>query len=165
MTTNPRFVDRLEELPDRSVIASMSGLAFLQSIADGTLPGPPIARVLGYSLESVEAGQVVFRATPLFDAMNPIGSIHGGWYGTLLDSCMSCAVQSRLPKGSGYTTLEYKVSLLRPMVPDGTEVRAIGTTIHVGRRTGTAEGRIVGVNDGKTYATGTATCLVMDIGS
>ncbi|MEO1312449.1 MAG: PaaI family thioesterase [Pseudomonadota bacterium] len=161
--TKVRFVSSLEELPDRATIASMSGLAFLQAIADGELPGPPIGEAMGCHVHSVEAGRVIFRGSPAFSAMNPIGSVHGGWFGTLLDSCMSCAVQSMLPKGTGYTTLEYKVNLLRPMFPDGTEIEAIGTAIHVGRRTGTAEGQIVGLSDGKIYATGTATCLVIDI--
>ncbi len=162
-TPSPRFVTSAADLPSQADIAGQSGLAFLQAILNGTLPAPPITQTLNYWLESVEAGRVVFCGKPRLAAMNPIGTIHGGWFGTLLDSCMSCAVQSRLPKGSGYTTLEFKVNILRPLLADGPQVRAIGTAIHVGRRTGTAEGQVIGVDDGKIYATGTATCLVMDL--
>ena len=160
---SPRFVKAALELPSQADIAAQSGLAFLQAILEGRLPAPPISEVLNYRLDSVEAGRVVFRGKPMLAAMNPIGSIHGGWFGTLLDSSMSCAVQSCLPKGSGYTTLEYKVNMLRPLVADGPEVLAIGTAIHVGRRTGAAEGRVVGAENGKVYATGTATCLVINL--
>lgn len=166
MTENrARHVTSIEELPTPAEIGSQSGLTFLRAILAGKLPAPPIAQALNYWLEAVEVGEVVFRGKPLLAAMNPIGSIHGGWFGTLLDSCMSCAVQSRLPKGAGYTTLEYKVNMLRPLVAGGPEVLAIGTAIHVGRRTGTAEGRIIGADDGKIYATGTATCLIIDLAS
>ena len=95
---------------------------------------------------------------------NPSGAVHGGWYGTLLDSCMACAVQTKLPKGFGYTTLEYKVNLLRPIFETTEDVLAVGEVDHVGRRTGVATGKIVGAESGKLYATGSTTCIVMEIG-
>ncbi len=158
-----RYPEELADLAGPDQIASVSGLEFLQGILDGRFPAPPISRSLNFRLEQVEAGKVVFRGIPSFAAMNPIGSIHGGWFGTLLDSCMSCAVQTTLPRGRGYTTLEFKTSILRPLVAGGPEVLATGTIVHSGRRTGTATGEIRGEADGKVYATGSATCLIFDL--
>lgn len=159
----PRFAGSPEELLTREELAGLSGLEFIEGIHAGRLPAPPIGETLKYALYAVEAGRVVFRGKPFFGAMNPIGGIHGGWFGTLLDSCMACAVQTTLPKGRGYTTLEYKINILRPLAHDSGPVDAIGTVSHSGRRTATAEGRIVGVEDGKLYATGSTTCLVFDL--
>ncbi len=143
-------------------LRSMSGLAFLQAIRDGRLPSPPISRVLAFRLIEVEQGRAVFEGTPGADHYNPIGSVHGGFAGTMLDSCMSCAVQSLLPKGMGYTTLEYKVSLVRGISDKTGTVYAEGNAIQVGSRVGTAEGRIVDAS-GKILATGTTTCLIFPI--
>jgi len=88
--------------------------------------------------------------------------VHGGWYGTLLDSAMACAVMTRVPRGSVYTTLEYKINILRA-IPLGTQIDCIGTTDHVGRSTGVAQGKIIGVEDGKLYATGSTTCILMKL--
>lgn len=156
------FVQSVAELLKPEEISAMSGFDFIQGVLTGELPAPPICKTLNYWMESAEPGRVVFRGTPSFEAMNPIGSIHGGWFGTLLDSCMACAVQSQIPKGRVYTTLEYKINIMRPLVPGSGDVQAIGTTSHVGRRTGVAEGRIVGVENGKLYATGSTTCLIFD---
>jgi uncharacterized protein (TIGR00369 family) len=102
----------------------------------------------------------VFAGSPEFAVMNPVGVVHGGWYGTLLDSCMACAVMTTLSRGSTYTTLEYKVNIVRP-IPLGMRVLAIGEIQHSGRSTGVARGEIVGADDGRIYATGSTTCLVM----
>lgn len=142
--------------------ARMSGLDFMQGILDGRLPGPPIARTLGYRLHAVSRGQVVFRGTPEFHVTNPMGTVHGGWYGTLLDSAMACAVMTRVPQGSVYTTLEYKINILRP-IPLGTEIDCTGTVDHAGRSTGVAHGEIRGVADGRLYATGSTTCIIMNL--
>jgi uncharacterized protein (TIGR00369 family) len=104
----------------------------------------------------------VFRGTPEFSVTNPMGTVHGGWYGTLLDSAMACAVMTAVPKGSAYTTLEYKINILRS-IPLGTTVDCVGVIDHVGRSTGVAHGEIRGVQDGKLYATGSTTCIVMNI--
>lgn len=154
------FADKIEDLPSRDTILSMSGLEFMQAVRDGRLPAPPISRTMGYRLHDIEEGRAVFRGAPSFDVMNPIGTVHGGWYGTLLDSAMACAVQSTLPQGTTYTTLEYKVNLIRS-IPLGVEIDAIGTINHTGRSTAVAQGEIRGVEDGRLYATGTTTCIVM----
>jgi len=148
--------------PTAAEIAALSGLEFLQGVLEGRFPAPPICTPMSFHMTAIAPGRAVFRGTPGPDLMNPIGSIHGGWCATLLDSCMSCAVQSMLPKGTLYTTLEFKVTLLRPLFADSPPVEAVGTAIHVGRRAGTAEGRITGIEDGKTYATGTASCIVFE---
>ncbi len=151
---------RLDQLPDRETILSLSGLDFMRAILRGEIAGPPIATQLNYTLDTVEPGKVIFRGTPTFEHTNPMGGVHGGWYGTLLDSCMACAIMTAVPKGSVYTTLEYKVNLTRA-IPLGTEIVAIGTTDHTGRTTGVAHGEIRGVADGKLFATGSTTCLIM----
>ncbi|MEL0436384.1 PaaI family thioesterase [Phycobacter sp. K97] len=143
-------------------ITKLSGLEFMQGILDGKLPGPPIGAQLGYRLHEVSDGRVVFRGTPEFSYTNPMGTVHGGWYGTLLDSAMACAVMTRVPKGSAYTTLEYKINILRS-IPLGVTVDCTGVTDHVGRSTGVAHGEIRGVEDGKLYATGSTTCIVMKL--
>ncbi len=148
------------ELPDRDTLLSMSGLEFMQAMRDGTLAHPPIAAVLNYAIDVVEQGRVVFRGTPEFEHTNPMGGVHGGWYGTLLDSCMACAVMTTVPRGSVYTTLEYKVNLTRA-IPLGTQIVAEGVIDHAGRTTGVAHGTIRGAQDGKIYATGSTTCLIM----
>lgn len=155
-----RYAESAADLMAPEDIASLSGLEFIQGIAEGRYPAPPIGKTLDYWMESAEEGEVIFRGRPNFASMNPLGTIHGGWFGTLLDSCMACAVQTTLPKGTGYTTLEYKINIIRPLFAESGEVRAIGTASHSGRRTGVAEGRIIGVEDGKLYATGSTTCHV-----
>ncbi|MCR8723014.1 PaaI family thioesterase [Frigidibacter sp. ROC022] len=149
-----------EDLLSPQELLSMSGLEFLTAMKEGRLAGPPIAGLMNYRPSVVEAGRVVFSGAPAFEVMNPIGTVHGGWYGTLLDSCMACAVQTLLPRGTVYTTLEYKINIIRP-VPLGMQVDAIGTASHVGRTTGVASGEIRGQEDGKLYATGSTTCLIM----
>lgn len=146
--------------PDRETLLSMSGLAFLQAMLEGTIPGPPIARLLNFWLTDIEQGKAVFRGTPSFDYTNPMGGVHGGWYGALLDSALGCAVMSTVPRGFWYTTLEYKVNITRALAV-GTEVECVGTIQHSGRSTGVAEASIRGVADGRLYATGTTTCIIM----
>lgn len=148
------------DLLSKAEVLGLSGLEFMQGILDGSLPGPPIGQTMGYTLKSVEDGRVVFRGAPSFHMTNPLGGVHGGWYGTLLDSAMACAVMTRVPKGSVYTTLEYKISIIRP-IPLDTEIDCIGIVDHAGRSTGVAKGEIRGVADGKLYATGTTTCIIM----
>jgi uncharacterized protein (TIGR00369 family) len=140
-------------------LASVSGLDFLRMIIDGRFPGPPIAELLGFSPVEAEKGRVVFAAMPGARHYNPIGSVHGGFAATLLDSCMSCAVQSMLESGYGYTTVEIKVNFVRPITAETGEIRAEGKSIHVGRQIGTAEGRLTDAK-GRLLAHGTATCFV-----
>ena len=152
-----------EDLPTQAQVLGMSGLDFMQRILDGRLAGPPIAEAMGYTLHSVEDGRVVFRGAPAFSMTNPMGTVHGGWYGTLLDSAMACAVMTLVPKGSVYTTLEYKINIVRA-IPLGLEIDCIGETDHTGRSTGVAHGEIRGVADGRLYATGSTTCIIMKVG-
>ena len=150
------------DLLDMSQVLSMSGLEFMQGILDGHHPAPPISQTLGYRLHQVEDGRAVFRGKPQFNTTNPMGTVHGGWYGTLLDSAMACAVMTKVPRGSVYTTLEYKINITRA-IPLGLEIDCIGVTDHAGRSTGVAHGEIRGVEDGKLYATGSTTCIIMDM--
>jgi uncharacterized protein (TIGR00369 family) len=150
------------ELLSQDQILAMSGLDFMEGVRDGALPGSPIAAEMNHFVHRVEKGRVAFRGTPLFRHFNPTGTVHGGWYGTILDSCMACAVMTTVPKGSFYTTLEYKVNITRP-IPENMEVEAIGTVQHGGRSTGVAVGEIRGVEDGRLYATGSTTCIIMKI--
>lgn len=158
----PRRATRPEDLLSQSEALKLSGLEFMQAMLDGTNPGPPIGATMGYHLHDVAEGRAVFRGTPEFNVTNPMGTVHGGWYGTLLDSAMACAVMTRVPRGAVYTTLEYKINILRG-IPLGTQIECTGETDHVGRSTGIAHGEIRGVADGKLYATGSTTCIVMKI--
>jgi uncharacterized protein (TIGR00369 family) len=150
-------VSSLDELRNRS------GLEFLQDIAAGVLPLPPIGKTLNFFLLEAHEGRAVFQGTPIFDFYNPIGTVHGGWAATLLDSCMACAVQTVLKKGQSYTTAELKLNLVRPLTDQTGPVRAEGKVIHAGRQIATSEGRLVGP-DGKLYAHGTTTCMIFQIG-
>ncbi|MEA3192381.1 MAG: hypothetical protein QOD26_714 [Betaproteobacteria bacterium] len=143
---------------------SMSGIEFLRGIRDRTLPAPPIAILLGFDLVEVEPGHAVFEITPGERHYNPIGVVHGGLAMTLLDSCMSCAVQTHMAAGSGYTTLEAKTNLVRAITSETGKLRAIGRTLHVGKRMATAEGRLEDTA-GKLYAHATTTCIVLSNGS
>ena len=140
----------------------LSGYDLIKGIIDGKYPIPPIANAFNFRLSEAEPGRVVFTGQPRFNYYNPIGSVHGGFAATLLDSCMGCAIHAMLPAGVGYTTLEIKINFLRPMLENTGPVRAEGKVISVGKRIGTAEGRIVGV-DNKLYAHGTTTCLIFPL--
>jgi uncharacterized protein (TIGR00369 family) len=139
----------------------MTGIDFLRGIRDGRLPAPPIAKLLGFDLVEVEPGHAVFEITPGERHYNPIGVVHGGLAMTLLDSCMGCAVQTHMPVGSGYTTLEAKTNLVRAITAETGKLRAIGRTLHVGKRMATAEGRLEDAA-GKLYAHATTTCIVLN---
>ncbi|MGZ2258514.1 PaaI family thioesterase [Roseobacter sp. A03A-229] len=148
------------DLMSREELLSMSGLEFMQSILTGHSPGPPIGETMGYRLHDVSDGRAVFRGTPEFNVTNPMGTVHGGWYGTLLDSAMACAVMTKVPRGSVYTTLEFKINITRN-IPLGLMIDCIGEVDHAGRSTGVAHGEIRGLEDGKIYATGSTTCIIM----
>lgn len=142
--------------------AGRTGVEFLQAMADGEVPMPPIARLLGIGIETIEPGRVVFTLDTGEHQYNPIGSIHGGVFCTVLDSAMGCAVHAALPAGRAYTTLELKVSFMRPLTTAVAQVKAVGEVLTSGRRVATAEGRLVG-DDGTLYAHATTTCLVWDL--
>lgn len=151
---------RPADLTSQADMLTMSGLEFMQGVLDGRVAGAPIAGLLNFHIVKVEPGLVEFHGTPEFAFCNPMGSVHGGWYGTVLDSAMGCAVMTKVPKGAVYTTLEYKVNILRA-IPLGLEITCIGLCQHAGRSTGIATGEIRGVADGKLYATGSTTCIIM----
>jgi uncharacterized protein (TIGR00369 family) len=140
---------------------AMSGLEFVQGLVDGTLPLNTIAETLGYDIIEASRGRVVVAAEPHSGHRNPAGTVHGGLAATLLDTCMGLAVQPMLDKGFAQTTLEFKISLVRPITPQTGLVRAEGKVINCGRRVGTAEGRLTD-KDGRVLAHGTTTCLIFE---
>lgn len=139
---------------------SLSGAEFLQKIAAGELPGPPLAALMNFKLVELGEGHATFAVEPAEYHYNPIGVVHGGLAATLLDSAMGCAVHSMLPVGTGYTTLELKVNFVRAITAATGRVRAEAKLIHLGGRTATAEGRVVDER-GKLYAHATTTCLIL----
>ena len=143
-------------------LATMDGMAQLQAMMRGEAPPASIGRTLDFLPVVVERGHVVFQGTPGPAHLNPMGVVHGGWFASLLDSALGCAVHSMLPAGRAYTTLELKINMIRALTPKVQRVRAIGRTIHVGGQTATAEARLVGA-DGKLYAHGTTTCLIFPL--
>jgi uncharacterized protein (TIGR00369 family) len=145
-----------------SLMASMPGLDFVRKIFAGELPQPPIMENVEPFDSTAEPGVVVFHSVPGFRHYNPIGSVHGGYAAILLDSAMGLAVHSMLPVGTGYTTLEFKISFIRGMSKDSGTVRAEGRTLNIGRRAATAEARITD-SKGRLVAHATTTCLVFEI--
>jgi uncharacterized protein (TIGR00369 family) len=139
----------------------MSGLEFVQGLVDGSLPLNTIAQTLGYDVSEAMNGRVVVNAKPGGIHLNPAGAVHGGFAATLLDSCMGLAIQSTLEKGVGQTTLEFKISLVRPITAETGEIKAEGVVLSRGRRVGTAEGRITD-RTGRLLAHGTTTCLIFE---
>jgi uncharacterized protein (TIGR00369 family) len=139
----------------------MSGLEFVRGLADGTLPLNMIARTLGYDVVAAERGRVLVAVEPSEDHLNPAGTVHGGLAATLLDSAMGLAVQSTLDKGFAQTTVEFKISLVRPITPQTGRVTAEGRVLNCGRRVGTAEGRLTD-GMGRLLAHGTTTCLIFE---
>ena len=144
------------------VVASMPGIDFVRAIFAGKLPAPPIMQTVEPFDSTAEPGVVVFHSIPGFRHYNPIGSVHGGYAATLLDSAMGLAVHSMLPAGTGYTTLEFKVSFIKGMTEDTGPVRTEGRTLNVGRRAATAEARITDTK-GRLLAHATTTCLIFEI--
>jgi len=140
---------------------TMTGLEFVQGLADGTLPLNTIARTLGYDIVEAEAGRVVVTAEPRDIHLNPAGTVHGGLAATMLDSCMGLAIRSTLGKGVDSTTLEFKISFSRPITPATGPIRAEGRVINCGRRVGIAEGRVTDRN-GRLLVHGTTTCLIFE---
>ncbi len=144
--------------PDQ--VQGKSGLEVMQAMLAGELPYPHIMQTLDYGLVQVEKGRAVFQGVPQLMHYNPLGSVHGGWYATLLDSALGCAVHTTLQAGQGYTTAELGIHIVRAASHKSGPLRAIGNVVHVGRQLATAEARIVGA-DGKLYAHGSTTCLVL----
>ncbi len=145
-----------------SVMASMTGLEFVRAIFEGKLPAPPIMQGIDPFDQTAESGVVSFYSVPGFRHYNPIGSVHGGYAAILLDSAMGLAVHTALPAGTGYTTLEFKISFIKGMTKDTGAVKSEGRTLSVGRRAATAEARITD-SKGRLLAHATTTCLVFEL--
>ncbi|MFJ7074017.1 PaaI family thioesterase [Streptomyces sp. NPDC098781] len=157
---------RTYEWQDPSISAAdvgqESGLAFLRGVLSGRLPAAPIGATLGFQLEQVEFGHVVFLLEPGEEHYNPIGSVHGGVYATLLDSAAGCAVQSVLPAGMGYTSLDLSVKFLRPITVDTGKVRAVGSVLNHGRRTALAQAELLDSED-RLLAHATSSCMLFPV--
>ena len=145
-----------------AAVGRYSGLDFLREMQAGRLPAPPISATLGMTLEEVEHGRVVFALVPGEEHYNPIGSVHGGVYATLLDSAAGCAVQSVLPRGTGYTSLDLNVKFLRPVTVDTGRIRAVGTVLNSGRRTALAQAELFDAAD-RLLAHTTSSCLLFPV--
>lgn len=144
----------------RDAGAGMSGLEFMRAVLEGKLPPPPIAATMDFTGAEADEGRVVFVGEPGEFLYNPIGVVHGGYAMTLLDSAMGCAIQTTLPQGEGYTSLETSVNFVRPITKETGPVRCEGKVLHRGGRIATAEGRLVAEKTGKLLAHGTTTCLI-----
>jgi uncharacterized protein (TIGR00369 family) len=159
---NSEFPESKYGVTPPEVMASMAGLDFVRAIFDGSLPAPPIMQTIEPFDSSAAPGLVVIHSIPGFRHYNPIGSVHGGYAATLLDSVMGLAIHTMLPPGSGYTTLEFKISFIKGMTVDTGPVRSEGRILSVGRRAATAEARITDPK-GRLLAHATTTCLVFEI--
>lgn len=137
-----------------------TGLQMFEAIGNGELPSVPIGATMDFWPIEFEHGRAVFQGRPSAQYLNPMGTVHGGWIATLLDTCVGCAVHTTLPAGKGYTTAELKISYIRALTPKTPLVRAEGKVINAGRQVGFAEGRLYGP-DGKLYAHATTTCVVL----
>jgi len=145
--------------PDQ--VEGRSGMQMFEAMLAGEIPRPPMGETLDFVLVHAAHGLAVFQGRPQVKHYNPFRTVHGGWFATLLDSAMGCAVQTTLPAGKAYTTIEFKVNLVRPLTDAVPLVRAEGEVVHPGRQVAVAEGRLAGP-DGKLYAYGSTTGLVFD---
>jgi len=142
-------------------VQGMTGLQVMTALLEGDLPHPHMADTFDCELVEVGDGHAVFQATPQLKHYNPLGSVHGGWYATLLDFALGCAVQTKLPAGRSYTTSQINLNIVRAANTKSGPLRCVGTALHVGRQVGTSEARILGP-DGKLYAHATTTCAIFD---
>ncbi|MEY9845521.1 PaaI family thioesterase [Streptacidiphilus sp. MAP5-3] len=145
-----------------SAVGDGSGLEFLRRLLAGELPPPPLAETLGFTLDQVEFGRAVFVLEPGEEHYNPIGSVHGGVYASLLDSAAGCAVQSVLPAGTGYTSLDLNVKFLRPITVGTGKIRAVGTVLNQGRRTALAQAELLDSED-RLLAHATSSCMLFPV--
>ena len=160
-------MERLRQGPGPGVarpeqVAGLSGLELMQGMLDGRLPYAAIGQTLDFCPVEIAAGRVVFQGKPGAAHLNPMGTVHGGWFATLLDSALGCAVHTLMPVGRGYTTSQLGVNIVKAIGPKVQRVRAIGQVLHCGRQLATAEARLVGP-DGTLFAHATTTCLVFEL--
>jgi uncharacterized protein (TIGR00369 family) len=159
-----RTISWEDPAPGAEAAGKMSGLEYLRAMMRGELPAPPMAALMGFGFVEVDEGRVVFECVPAEYHYNPIGAVHGGFACTLFDSAMGCAVHTELPAGAGYTTVELKVNLLRPITAETGRLLCEGETIHVGGRIATAEARLKD-ESGRLYGHATTTCMIFREGS
>lgn len=157
-----RTVTWEDPLAGAAQIPSMSGLEYLHAMINGTIPPPPISRLMRFTLTEASVGRAVFECQPDESAYNPIGTVHGGLVCTLLDSAVGCAVQTTLPKGQGYTSIEIKVNYLRPVHSTSGPLVCVGTVTKPGSRVAFAEA-VVTDGSGKVVATASSALLVFPV--
>ena len=167
LTDEARVLQHLNSGPGPGVarpdqIAGKNGLEQMQAMLRGETPYAAIAKTLDFLVIGIEDGMATFQGTPGPHHFNPMGTVHGGWFATLLDSALGCAVHTKMPAGRGYTTAELSVNIVRALTPKVQRVRAIGSVIHCGRQLATAEAQLIGP-DGTLYAHATTTCLVFEL--
>ena len=146
----------------REIATAVAGLDFLEGLRKGAHPAPPFAAVTDIWIVEVESGRVVFEASPSSRFYNPLGTVHGGWISTLLDSAMGCAVHSVLKPGQGYTTIDMTINFVRPVFEKTGKLKCQGKIIHAGGRAATAEGRVWD-EAGTLIAHGSETCMIMAV--
>ena len=149
------------ETIDPEQLATTSGLELARKIISGDLPGPPMGKTLHFWMAEAEEGRIVFKGTPAARHYNPMGTVHGGWASTILDSALSCCVWTMLPAGKMFTTAEFKVNLVRPIFDTLGELACEGKVIHMGRTLATSEATLK-TSEGKLLAHGTETCAIFD---
>jgi uncharacterized protein (TIGR00369 family) len=156
-----RTFDWEDPVANAALGRELSGLDFMRAIRDGTIPPPPIARLMDFDLDEVDEGRAVFTVEPAEFHYNPIGMVHGGLAATLIDSATGCAVHTTLPAGVGYTTLEFKSNFVRAIGRDTGRIRCTGAVLHRGGTIATAEARLTADETGKLLAHGVATCAIL----
>jgi uncharacterized protein (TIGR00369 family) len=145
-----------------SQVLGKTGMEQMQAMIAGLMPYPHICDTMDFALVEIGMGTATFQGTPQLKHYNPLGSVHGGWYATLLDSAVGCAVHTMMPIGRAYTTAELSVNIVRAASQATGPLRAIGTVLHCGKQLATAQGRIVDAQ-GKLYAHASTTCLVFEM--
>jgi uncharacterized protein (TIGR00369 family) len=143
-------------------VLSRTGLQIMQDMFAGKFPPPSIGRTMDFLLVHISDGKAIFQGAPSDAHLNPMGTVHGGWFATLLDSALGCAVHTKMPAGRIYTTTELSVQMIKAITPKVQRLRAIGEVVHTGRQLAVAHGRLEGP-DGTLYAHATTTCLVFDM--
>ena len=143
-------------------LAGKTGRQILEGMMSGELPHPHMNETLDFDLMEVGDGHAVFQGVPHLRYYNPMGTVHGGWYSTLLDSALGCDVQSKLPAGRAYTTAELSINIVRAASHKTGPLRAVANVIHSGKQIATAEAKILDA-EGRLYAHATTTCFVFDV--
>jgi uncharacterized protein (TIGR00369 family) len=161
--TRTRTLTWQDPVPTAAVGAQMAGLDYIEAVVAGELPAPPISVTMNFAVIEVSEGRATFEGEPGEEHYNPIGVVHGGYASTLLDSALGCAVHTTLAKGEAYTTQTIEVKFVRPITRDTGTVRAEAEVVHRGKRQAVSEARLVAAESGKLLATGTSTCMILEL--